>query len=200
MSRYTGKYRKKPRVPLASWVLIAVALISLMVGGTVAYLSASTAVVENQFHADTPEIPVVKETFANDVKSDVKVYVGEPGYAVYVRAAVVVTWKDAKNGNVLGQMPVEGTDYTIRINNAAWFKRSDGFYYHKTMVNSGADTEILIEECKPNEGKAPSGYSLNVEIIAQTIQALGTTDNGGTPAVTDAWGVAVSNGALTAGT
>lgn len=200
MSRYTGKYRKKPRVPLASWLLIAVALMSLMVGGTVAYLSTSTEEVSNKFIADEPIDPVVEETFKDNVKTDVKVDVGDPGYAVYVRAAVVVTWKDNINGNVLGQQPVAGTDYSITINEEDWFKGSDGFYYHKEMVNSNDDTKILIKECKPKDGKTPSGYGLNVEIIAQTIQALGTTDDGNTPAVEDAWYIAVEDGELKSGT
>ena len=41
--------------------------------------------------------------------------------------------------------------------------------------------------------QCPEGYVLNVEIVAQTIQAIGTTDadtyDAGTLAVVDAWGV-----------
>ena len=55
---------------------------------------------------------------------------------------------------------------------------------------------MLITECAPVDGKTPVGYGLNVEIITQTVQALGTTDSDGTPAVADAWGVTLVDGKI----
>ena len=208
MSRNSkGKYLSKAAkggMSVGALVLILVAVLSLTIGGVVAYLSTSTGAVINTFEADESTDPAVVETFADDKKTDVKVDVGDPGYAVYVRAAVVVTWK-AENGDVLGVAPVAGTDYTIDYNEDKWFQGSDGFWYHKAMVNSDKATETLIDSCTPFDGKTPEGYGLNVEIIAQTIQALGTTDesddgddtNDNIPAVEDAWKVViVENGLL----
>lgn len=209
MSRNSkGKYLSKAAkggMSVGALVLILVVVLSLTIGGVVAYLSTSTGAVINTFEADESTDPAVVETFADDKKTDVKVDVGDPGYAVYVRASVVVTWKDAKDGNVLGVSPVEDTDYTIIYNTADWFQGSDGFWYHKAMVNSDKATETLINSCTPADGKTPEGYGLNVEIIAQTVQALGTTDesddgddtNDNIPAVEDAWKVViVENGLL----
>lgn len=202
MGRYVGKYCKKRRIPLGSWLLVALAVLSLTVGGVVAYLSASTDAVENKFVSDASTDPAVIETFRNNEKTNVVVDVGDPGYAVYVRAAVVVTWKDT-DGNVWGEAPEAGVDYTIDLGED-WFLGSDGFYYYtEPVAYDGEDgttklTTNLIDSCAPVAGKAPTGYTLNVEIIAQTIQALGTTD-GDVPAVTAAWGVTVEDGKLKPG-
>lgn len=208
MGRYAGKYRRKRSISLTSWGMILAAVLSLMIGSVVAYLSTSTGAVSNTFTADAATDPAVMEDFTGDVKSNVAVDVGKPGYAVYVRAAIVVTWKD-QNGNVYGMGPVaspagdpDAGDYIIELGEG-WFKGSDGFYYYEDPVaydgnsDSSKLTASLIESCKPVDGKAPEGYGLNVEIIAQTIQAVGTTDEGGQPAVTDAWGVKVVDGKLT---
>lgn len=174
-------------------VLIALVVIGAAVGAAFGYLSAQTGPVQNTFTTDQKTDPTIVETFANNVKSNVAVDVGNPGYAVYVRAAIVVTWEDGSN-NVLPQMPVAGTDYKISLKTGTadpWFYNpDDGFYYHRTMVDSGKKTEVLIESCSQSAA-APDGYQLHVEIIAQTIQALGTTDSGNVPAVTDAWGIRV---------
>lgn len=204
MARKNGKFQKKRRIPLISWILLAVVILSLSAGSVVAWLSIPGGQVENSFTPDDNLNPTITETFKeNDdkLKQNVVVRVGDTGYAVYVRAAIVVNWKNAEDGNVLGQTPVLDGDYTLTLNETDWFYK-DGFYYHKAMVNTGGTTANLITSCQLKEGITPPvdttvtpnvKYDLNVEIIAQTIQALGTTDTGDTPAVTDAWGVTVTN-------
>lgn len=183
-----GKCQAKRNVPTVIWVLIILALLGMTIGGVVAYLFMSGGSVKNTFTAETEVTPSILETFEENtslVKKDVRVNVGNPGYAVYVRAAVVITWRDS-DGNVLAQSPEENTDYTISMGDD-WFIHN-GFWYCKTMVNSG-DTPVLIKSCTPIAEKGD--YHLHVEIISQTIQALGTTDEGDKPAVTDAWGIEV---------
>ena len=176
-------------------VLAAMMLVAAITAGSVfAYLRIHTGAVENSFGIEDEADPTVSETFADNLKTNVAVNVGETGYAVYVRAVIVVTWKNGENGDVLGQPPVEGVDYEIILNTTDWFKKGD-FYYCKTYVESGKNSPVLITSVKPT-GTAPSGYGLNVEIITQTIQAAGTTDSGDVPAVTDAWGITVSGGKL----
>lgn len=174
-------------------VFLTVLLIAAVTVATVyAYLKTSTPAVTNSFAADVDPDITITESFKDDVKSNVAVQVGDTGYSVYVRAAIVVTWKNAENGDVLATKPVAGVDYTITLNDSDWFEK-DGFYYHKAAVPSEGTTANFIISCKPIAGKAPAGYGLNVEIVAQTIQSAGTTDTGDTPAVTDAWGVYVDS-------
>lgn len=194
---------RRRKLPFLSWLLILTAAASLLTGTVTAYLSYVTDPVTNTFQAAQAVNPTVNETFDNTVKSNVSVNVGntsvnnDAGYSVYVRAAVIVTWKDSA-GNVLGKVPVEGTDYEISFNKNDWFLKGD-YWYHKAAVNSQGNTADLITSCKMKNGAAaPDGYKLNVEILAQTIQALGTTDADNTPAVTDAWKVRVdADGKLT---
>ena len=212
MSRRKGKYlaaNARRGLPLSAIVLIFVAVLCLGIGSVAAYLSTHTGAVENKFRNDIPTDPAIIEDFDGNTKSNVKVRVGEaltpedpryPGYSCYVRAAVVITWKD-NSGNVLGTAPVASTagnpgDYFIDYNTNDWILYNDGFYYHKTAVNTGGETAVLIRNCYPESGQTPGGYQLSVEIIAQTVQALGSTDSGDVPAVKDAWGVILENGQI----
>ena len=194
------KHRRLPRL-----LIIGAVLLALLTANAFAILSAyNRSPPEHTFKPAEETDPSILEgsdgnTFNGIMKEQVKVDVGDPGYAVYVRAAIVVNWEqngDENKNHFHATAPVAGTDYTISLNTGAddpWFLGTDGFYYHKAMVSSGA-TSNLIETCKVVSGKAPDGYHLDVKIIAQTIQALGTTDavdaNGNpTPAVEDAWKV-----------
>lgn len=186
------------------FAVTAILLIALTAVSVFAYLRLNLGPVKNTFGAATDPTPTVDETFDNVVKQNVTVDVGDPGYAVYVRAAIVVTWEDA-SGNILATPPVDSDvldpdvvdpDYKIDLNTSAWFKKGE-FYYYRTPIYSG-NTLPLINRLTKLKDAPKDGYKLHVEIISQTIQALGSTDDGGTPAVTDAWGVSVdSSGKLT---
>ena len=191
-----AKKRRLPRLLIVGVILLAALSVSAL-----AYLSASTVGLVNTFEPATETDPGILEgsdgnTFDGITKEQVKVNVGNPGYAVYVRAAIVFNWEmdgDGNENHFHATAPVAGTDYILSIN-ADWFLGTDGFYYHKAMVNSGGTTEALINSCQLKDGAVvPGGYHLDVKIIAQTIQALGTTDADDTPAVTAAWGVKVDS-------
>lgn len=164
-------------------MLTALALVIAATGAVYGYLSAQSGPVTNTFTPEQNETPAIDNSYM--------VSVGDTGYDVYVRAAVVVTWK-----NSAGEILAEAPSYTFTLGDG-WFEHG-GFYYYTDMVASGNSTTALIND--PVEPTPVNGdYSLHVEVIAQTIQALGTTDatNGtypsGKPAVTDAWGIAVGN-------
>lgn len=196
----------KKKVILA--VFAAIALAAVLVGAVYAALQGKTETpVKNSMSAEKDPKPTVVETWDNKVKKDVSVNVGDPGYSVYVRADIVVTWKD-KDGNVYSKLPQAGTDYTISLNTVSgtpttlntWFLGADGFYYYTSPVVSG-NTAVLINECKVKEDTAqiPEGYQLSVEIIAQTVQYKGTTDrDANITAVEDAWHVTLSQDPVSA--
>ncbi len=121
---------------------------------------------------------------------DGKAVVGDIGYSVYVRAAVVVNWKD-DSGNILGRNTEEGTEYTFN-SDSGWFKAADGYYYYKSAVESGGETNSLISGFTAI-ADAPKGYSLSLDVSAEVIQCAGWTDDYGTPAVTAVWGCTVQN-------
>ena len=179
---------KKQRMPMASWLIALLAAASLTTGTVAAYLAVASNEIKNTFSAEDQVDPTVSETFSGTKKENVYVQVGDPGYAVYVRAAIVVTWKNSDD-QVWSAAP-QPEEYSLTIGEG-WKKGADGFYYHLAPVPSGESTEVLIKECSPIAQAPESGYTLSVEIMTQTIQALGTTDDGEIPAVQDAWGVGV---------
>ena len=66
------------------------------------------------------------------------------------------------------------------------FEENDGFYYWSSEVPATKFTGILIKSCSPVVGKAPAGYNLHVEILAEAIQA----DGMGVSSAKDAWAIA----------
>ena len=96
--------------------------------------------------------------------------------SAYIRATYVVNWVDA-NGNIYAAQPVEDIDYTILLNvgfeSAPWTKGTDdGYYYCNTAIEPGRETPVLITSIEP-QGAAPTGYTLQVTIIAEGIQSTG---------------------------
>jgi len=182
------KHWKKSTILLVSAVLVLTAA----VGTTLAYLIAGAGPVTNIFTPSKVTTEVDEKT-DNGVKSNVKIK-NTGDTEAWIRAAVIVTWQD-EDGNVYGKKPVESADYSITWsglseNSAAWFEK-DGFYYHKDPVAAGKETSVLFTACSPVSGKAPEGYSLNVEILGSGIQAKPET------VVSEAWpAVTVSNGKL----
>lgn len=176
---YQGKHRKKSRrnsMKSGILVLSFILLVVLAVGGTIAFLADNTDPVANKF---TPSkiTTEVEEKLNGDTKSDVKIK-NTGDTTAWIRAAVVVTWQD-KDGNVYGQAPVAGTDYTITYDlSNDWTQGDDGFYYWTKPVKSEKEavddclTGVLISECKPVANNAPEGYSLTVEIIGSGIQSV----------------------------
>lgn len=145
-------------------------LVGAAVGGTLAWMTAQTDPVVNKFESASVTTKV-DETFKDNVKTNVKIQ-NTGNVDAYIRAAVVITWQDSQ-GNVYGQAPKAGEDYTITyFSDTSWIKGNDGFYYYKSPVKAAESTGVLISECKAVEGKAPDGYTLHVEILGSGIQSL----------------------------
>lgn len=172
-------------------LLIAILLFtaSLGIGGTLAYLTDASDRVVNTF---VPGLvpPSVEEDFDGCVKENVRIK-NDGNISAYIRACVVITWKDA-HGNLAPQQPVAGKDYAIEWTDSGWQKYKD-YYYCLTPVEPGQQTPVLMNNVIEIEKK--DGYDLVVEIAAQTIQADGVAENGKTP-VELAWNVSIQNGNL----
>ena len=188
--------RKNKRIKPLGIIIILLLLTAVTAASLLfaAYLKNSYE-VKNTFKPADSIIPEIVETFEeNDykLKEDVSFKVGTTEYPVYVRAAIVITWQD-KNGIVYFSKPVppvdedgnenENPDYSILLNLDDWTLGEDGFYYCNSIiyppdppVEGGGETPILIKECKQVLPAPADGYTLSVEIIVQTIQAVGYTD------------------------
>lgn len=176
------KKSKKIIVMMASIILV----IATAVVGTLAWIAATTPVVENSF--ERVKVPnKVIESFVENVKSNVKIKnIGETD--AYVRAAIVVTWVEVdENGDPTDNVHYiapGSDDYSIVLNTSTdgaagtWVEGSDGYYYYTSKISPSYTTAVLITSCsektdsnKPLSSTTGFEYVLSVEIMGQTIQA-----------------------------
>lgn len=171
-----GKYEthRKGRIFPDVWILWILVVLWIGIGGAAAYLSVSAGSVSNQFTA--AEHPTVT------VNGDNSITVDAHGYAVYLRAAVVVNWKN--DDHVLAQMPIKNTDYVLTLGND--WKEINGFYYYQPVISSTATTTPVVTL---KELSKKGGYELEVTVAAQVVQAVGQTDDDPKSAVEDAWSI-----------
>lgn len=199
--------QKSPALKRYLWFAALVGLmiiITLILRGYAMYLRSAEE-MQNTFKPAASVEPPVEETFepGDTVKSDVKIAVDEPKnrteYPVYVRVAVVITWQRIEtdeDGNetviTYFEKPQPDTDYSIELNLTDWtLNKEDNYYYFNYIVPSGGKTTNLINECKALKSVTDmlgNTYTLSVNIIPQTVQAVGLTDDGEKKAVEDAWG------------
>ena len=163
-----GKRVMKTKKPVALVALLV--LLCCTVAGTLAYLVTSTDPVTNTFTPASVSTEV-NEDFDGITKSNVTIK-NTGDIDAYIRATVVVNWaSDKEVGVVSGTAPKEGTDYTIEWTMSNWIKVGDYYYYTQKVAAKG-ETKQLFTDCKLKEGVTPpSGYHLQVTILADGIQA-----------------------------
>lgn len=170
-------------------LLLASALVLIAIAGinaTAAFLSAGSNAEVNTFSYGKITCAVT-ESFDGVTKSNVKIQ-NTGNTAAYIRSAVVVTWKN-EAGDAYWQKPQEGTDYAIAFDcTNGWVKGSDGFYYWRSPVEPQQSTGTLITSCTEMPLKAPDGYTLSVEILADAVQSKPSQ------AAEQAWGVSILGG------
>ena len=166
-----------------------VVLLCCAVGGTLAWLAASTKPVTNTFTPAQVQC-VVTDNYKNNKKTDIQVKnPNEPqNVDAYVRVTLVPTWEDGDNA-VAKQAILS---YPAPAN--GWIQIGDYYYYTK-IVKVGASTPKLFDTAitVPTDPQ----YVLNLQVLAEAIQADGV-DSDGTPAVATVWPVAVNDGILSA--
>lgn len=168
---------KRGLTPLAAVALLAALIVSVC--GTLAWLTTRTQAITNTFTPAAPSI-VVEETFGNQTKSDVKIKnTGEVNS--YIRVALIPTWQDDK-GNPVG-VPASLSDLNITLNETDWLNIGD-YYYCKTAIVPSEKTPVLIQTATV---KTPNGYHMNLQILADAIQAEPND------AVTDTWGITLDS-------
>ncbi len=162
-NKYSMTHTKTKTVFL---LLAFIVLVISLVSTTVAYLSTQTNPIENTFAYDKVTSEVI-ETFDGTTKSDVKI-MNAGNTEAYIRATFIITFQNA-TGDVHSTQPVLGTDYTIALGTSGWTIGTDGYYYYDPAVPSGSTTANLINSLVSL--KAPQGYTLAVDILADAIQA-----------------------------
>ena len=194
---YKGTHLKRTKSKKKLILLVSlVMLLIVAVGGSLAYLTANTEPLENIF--PTSEVPIsVQESFNGTVKNNVTIQ-NDGDTEAYIRAAVVVTWQDSE-GKVYAVKPEVGVDYQITFpTGTGWvYRTADGFYYYTSPVvpeDNAVTTDVvedstgvLLTNCMPLKAAPADGYTLSVEIVAESVQAKGL--DGSDKAVVKAWGI-----------
>lgn len=172
----------KPKFSFRYLFIALVAIAVFAATANAAYIKIAN--VNNNFKPAVSIIPDIIEDFDGTVKEDVYFNIDKDDegkkddpvtdYPVYVRAAIVITWQNAQG--IIYYKPVNPEDYEMVLNEEDWTLRSDGFYYYKEAVESNGNTSVFIEKCRQINPAPVEGYTLSIDIIVQTIQAVGYTD------------------------
>lgn len=168
---------KKRSIMLGSAVFLAVLLV---VGGTMAWFTATADPVVNSFTAGTVDIEI-NDTFNTELAQNVN-----PG-DVYSKE-VSVTNTGSKRAYIRvnltplfsGQQDISVVTYPILTD---WVLHTDGYYYYKNIVEAGASTTNIINEvlfAGAAMNNTYQGATFTLTVNAEAIQAT----NG---AISDQW-------------
>lgn len=179
-----GNLKYKKSLGLLAALLL---LLTVTVGGTVAYFLDSTDTVTNTF------VPVsvkadITESFDHQTKSSV-VITNEGTIPTFVRAAAVMYWTDA-NGVIVQP---ENCSNTPLVLGEGWFAVGSVYYYGSSVAVGGATGNLLAQPITATISPENSNYVFHLEVHTEAIQASPTD------AVEAAWkDVNVSGGKLVA--
>jgi hypothetical protein len=195
------KMKAQKKIILFSSALVLVALVA--VGSTMAYLQSSTPKATNNFVVPVADIQInensssfqfdqnlttIKQVRIQNVKHD------NQSIPVYIRVKLVPIWRHAGTGEGTG-IPVTGLTYGYGVSGTSsvpitpWvYHQADGYYYYKTPVAPENFTDYLIGKVTVAQPANQPGCDLEVQVIADSIQADGKMANGDS-AAKNAWGV-----------
>lgn len=169
MNMRKGKYLKlkvKKRKPVILILSLALLLIAV-IGGTVAYLQATSGRVTNTF---TPAEVVITpdENKAANTKSDIT-FKNDGTVPVYIRATLVIYWTDTINGSDQAIAPPAANLVNIGSVQSGWFQEGD-IYYYSEPVAPGDSTSVMLE---PITVTLPDGSTAqcHIDVRAEAIQA-----------------------------
>lgn len=181
MQRYNGKFdsgksnvrrkTKRPLVVLCSLLL----LLSVAVGGTMAFLKSQDDSATNQF------VPGHVGCYVN---GNAVSLTAETNVPTYVRVRFVINWVDA-DGNVY-----PGDVTGVKLNVLSGWTNHNNYYYYPTMLEPGktettsAFTSGFEYGARPAD--IPEEYNLQVTVLAEAVQAVGRTADS-TPSYQDSW-------------
>ena len=170
-------------------VLSLLIILTVSVGGTLAYLITHTDPVRNQFTPSSVACQV-NESFDGTIKSHVNV-TNTGDTEAYIRVKLVTYRVNDKGDHIGGTAKIP--DFTPGTN---WVKYDDGYYYYTKPVAPGKSpaTELIDESGITLSGTyadADGGKQV-IEVMAEAIQS------GPAEAVGNSWGVSISEGRVTA--
>lgn len=178
--------RRKRRSRKTGTLLFSlVLLLTMMVGGTLAYLTIQTTPVVNQFTPSQVSC-TVKEDFDGKTKSNVNVR-NDSDINAYIRVKLV-TYRVNDQGQHIG-----GTATIPTFTPGSGWVEHGGYYYYTQPVDPGASplTNLTNSITLTSYNDADGGKQV-IEVMAEAIQSVPTS------VVTTNWGVTLDgNGNIT---
>lgn len=171
----------------ATTVVISVLLlVTVMIGGTIAFLITATNPVENKFTPSQVSCSVT-ENFDGTKKTNVNV-TNTSDIKAYIRVKLVTYRVNEQNEHIGGVAKIP--EFTLGDN---WVEK-DGYYYYKLPVDPGKQPEnplnssaiVLVESY--GDGDVDGGKQV-IEVMAEAIQADGVDSATGKTPVMIAWDV-----------
>ena len=170
---YRGKYlapKRKRRKKLNMFFVALVLLFLGAVGGTMAFLLDTTSRVENTFTPAEVKITINENKTDNQKKNiQIKNTKTDNAVPVYVRATLVIYWKDTIDGVLQTIAPPTGGNVQIGEVQPDWFSIGDIYYYSKALQPDETTSKMLgdITVTIP-EGSTAKCY---IDVRAEAIQA-----------------------------
>lgn len=166
-------------------LLIAIAaLMTASIGGTVAWLATSSGPITNTF-LPTKAVVTVNDEIVNNVTKQNVVITNNSDFPGYIRAAIVANWY--KDGQIVAPWKNTAEEGTFEGLTGNGWEEIGGYYYYLSPVDAGEATGSALFKSYTVGIPPVDGAHLEMDIIAQVIQA--------TPkqAVIDAWGQTVAD-------
>ncbi len=165
---------------IKSVVMVIAVLIILAVGGTLAYLQASTNFVTNAFTSGVVNVSL-EEDFEGGIittegvrKSVVVCNDDKDGQLnvvpVYVRVNLVASWVNDDDSSTVAAIDADSlVDYDFVSDK--WVLGQDGYYYYNQVLNPNEKTEVLIDSVCLKEGvSVPESGHLEINVLTDAVR------------------------------
>ena len=192
---YHGKYeanhlsrrrRRRNRSKTGTLLLSLLLIVTMAVGGAVAYLVTHSSPIQNSFKPSLVDCEV-KESFNGTIKSEVNVK-NTGDTEAYIRVKLV-TYRVNDKGQHIGGV-AEIPSFEPGTN----WKEFDGYYYYTLPVAPGEKpkADLISSISLTDSYNDADGGKQVIEVMAEAIQS------GPADAVGKSWGVSISEGSVTA--
>ena len=179
--------RRKRRSKKTGTLLFSlVLLLTMMVGGTLAYLTIHTDPGVNQFTPSHVSCEVT-EKFSGTVKSEVNVK-NTSDIDAYIRVKLVTYRVNSAGAHIGGTAEIPGFNP-----GAGWVKHGEYYYYTQPVAPGASPTANLTDSMTltGSYNDADGGKQV-IEVMAEAIQSVPAT------AVQNSWGVIISENSVAA--
>lgn len=180
-----GRRRRQKKNRLTALILSMVMLVTVAVGGTLAYLTTKDTPVTNTF---TPSVVActVTEEFNGTVKENVNVK-NTGDTEAYIRVKLVTYRVNDQGQHIGGAAAIPS--FTRGIN---WVEFNDYYYYTLPVAPNKEPVNDLIDHITlTGSYDDADGGKQAIDVMAEAIQS------GPAEAVGQAWGVSISQGSVT---